>query len=86
MKAHPANEMPPGVALPPDREALDPDDYSGGFALWSGTSFSAPLVAAHITRSLLDGAADPALGLALPGSQAATGRALAALRSLGWQG
>jgi subtilisin family serine protease len=86
MPAHPANEMPPGVALPADREALDPDDYSGGFALWSGTSFSAPLVAAHITRSLLDGAADPALGLGLPGPQAATGRALASLRSLGWQG
>ena len=25
------------------RESIDPDDFRGGFALWSGTSFSAPL-------------------------------------------
>jgi subtilisin family serine protease len=25
------------------RESVDPDDYSSGFGLWSGTSFSAPL-------------------------------------------
>ena len=31
LPAHPANPMPPGVALPGHREALDPDDYSGGF-------------------------------------------------------
>jgi subtilisin family serine protease len=77
----------PQIALPDGREALDPDDYSGGFAVWSGTSFSAPLLAAHIARSLLAGAADPGgdLRLDLPGAQAATDRALAALEHLGWQ-
>ncbi len=88
MRAHPANEMPAQVSLPGEREALDPDDYSGGFAVWSGTSFSAPLLAAHIARSLLEKAADPALGLRLdvPGKLAATKRAAAALKNLGWQG
>jgi hypothetical protein len=88
MRAHPANELPPGVLLPAEREALDPDNYRGGFAVWSGTSFSAPVLAAHIARSLLEGAADPALGLRLdvPGAQAATDRAVAALKNLGWQG
>ena len=36
------------------REALDPDDYHGGFALWSGTSFSAPVVAAKIADAMID--------------------------------
>ena len=27
------------------REAIDPDDFRGGFAVWSGTSFAAPLLA-----------------------------------------
>jgi Subtilase family len=88
MRAHPANEMPPDVSLPAERESLDPDDYKGGFAVWSGTSFSAPLLAANIARSLLEGAADRALGLRLdvPGAQAAKDRAVAALKNLGWQG
>ncbi|PFG18629.1 S8/S53 family peptidase [Serinibacter salmoneus] len=45
------------------RESLDPDDYSapdpgnpdepqGGFAIWSGTSFAAPVVAAEVAVAL----------------------------------
>jgi len=69
-----------------EREALDPDDYRGGFAVWSGTSFSAPLLAAHIARQLLADAADPGLGLGEPGAQAATNRTMAALRKMRWPG
>jgi len=87
MRAHPGNQLPPGVSLPGEREALDPDDYSGGWAAWSGTSFSAPLVAAHVVAALLRGAASTgSLRLDKPGTAAATSRALAALTALDWPG
>jgi subtilisin family serine protease len=87
MRAHPGNQLPPEVRLPGEREALDPDDYSGGFAQWSGTSFSAPLVAAHVVTALLKGAASTnSLRLDQPGAAAATKRALAALTDLDWPG
>jgi subtilisin family serine protease len=34
------------------RETLDPDDFSSGFGTWSGTSFSAPVLAGEIAREL----------------------------------
>ena len=40
------------------RESIDPDDYSGQFALWSGTSFAAPILAGKIARALC-GSIDP---------------------------
>ncbi|GAA0964472.1 S8 family serine peptidase [Acrocarpospora macrocephala] len=51
------------------RESYDPDDFRSGFALWSGTSFAAPIVAgqvlAHLIRDhgaqLADVSADAAL-------------------------
>ena len=36
------------------RETVDPDDFSGGFATWSGTSFAAPLMAGRIAAQLCD--------------------------------
>lgn len=35
------------------RASLDPDDFSGGFGVWSGTSFAGPVVAGRIARNLL---------------------------------
>jgi hypothetical protein len=64
------------------RESLDPDDYSGGFAVWSGTSFSAPGMAALVAGSLLDGAVAGGLRLDQPGVQAARARAAAAVANL----
>jgi hypothetical protein len=70
----------------PAREALDPDDFSGGFAAWSGTSFAAPALAAWVLRALLDGAeGDPALRLSGSDPAAAAARALSALRQRGWR-
>ena len=78
----PVNREAPGV-LPPGREALDPDDFTDGWAIWSGTSFSAPYLAALITRALLRrAAADSGLRLDVPGEQATADRAAAAMETL----
>jgi subtilisin family serine protease len=84
LRAHPANTLParPG---PAERASLDPDDYSGGFATWSGTSFSAPQVAGQLALELMRGAAaDPALQLDRPGAAEAGQRTGAALLRMGW--
>jgi subtilisin family serine protease len=79
----PVNRMPSGQ-WPPGREALDPNDYSAGFALWSGTSFSAPYGAALIAKSLLKGAKPVGSRLKLdsPVTEEKRRRALAACNNL----
>jgi Subtilase family len=80
-----AGDVSPQIEMK-GREALDPDDYLGGFATWSGTSFAAPLLAARLARQLLDDAADPGLALDQPGKAAATNRTMTALQKMGWPG
>jgi hypothetical protein len=36
------------------RESHDPDDFSSGFAVWSGTSFAAPLAAAFLVNTMTE--------------------------------
>ncbi|MEU0881610.1 S8/S53 family peptidase [Lentzea sp. NPDC005914] len=36
------------------RESLESDDYTSGFAMWSGTSFATPLVVGKLAQSLFD--------------------------------
>jgi hypothetical protein len=43
--------MPDGTI----RETIDPDDFTGGFGTWSGTSFAGPVLAAKIAQKLWDG-------------------------------
>jgi subtilisin family serine protease len=41
------------------RSTLDPDDFTSGFGVWSGTSFAAPILAGEIAQHLL--VSDPPL-------------------------
>jgi subtilisin family serine protease len=51
--------------LPQRRDTLDADDFTSGFATWSGTSFAAPLLAGQVAAALLAGAeTDPKRTLA----------------------
>ena len=64
------------AALTGVRCTVDPDDYTGGFGLWSGTSFATPVFAAEVATALV--AAGP---LKTVTAEAMRKRALAALRS-----
>ncbi|MGN6753551.1 MAG: hypothetical protein ACTHJJ_13490 [Intrasporangium sp.] len=41
-----------------ERRTVDPDDYSLGFAAWSGTSFATPVLAAQLAAQLIDSGDD----------------------------
>lgn len=60
-----------------DRESLDPDDFTSGFAMWHGTSFAGPHAAAVLANKLVDHAdSDPGqLRMGLVGQEAMRERA-----------
>ncbi|KRC88686.1 hypothetical protein ASE25_12660 [Terrabacter sp. Root85] len=58
------------------RCTVDPDDYTGGFGVWSGTSFSTPVFAAELAAALIDEG-----GLAEVSSPVMRKRAIRALRT-----
>ena len=68
------------------REPLDPDNYHDGYAVWSGTSFATPELAARIAAQMTvsDGTGPANLRLAEPGPEAALRRTVSALETLGW--
>jgi hypothetical protein len=41
------------------RATIDQDDFRGGFATWSGTSFAAPYLAGQIAAAVLSGRFGP---------------------------
>ena len=51
-----------------DRESIDPDDFRGGFGVWSGTSFAAPFYAGRLASALVN-QMEPA-GVVLPKGEA----------------
>jgi hypothetical protein len=69
------------------RETLDPDDFRGGFAVWSGTSFATPLLAAVLADALLAEArehpTDPVSDLGSTDRLLARERIARALRRIG---
>lgn len=68
---------------PRDHLLHGPDRYGSGFALWSGTSFAAPLVAAQLASALLAGAgANGELSLGQVGQKATLERARAAFAAV----
>ena len=55
---------------------MDPDDYRGGFAVWSGTSFATPVLAAELAAALIKEG-----GLTQVADEPMTKRAVRALRA-----
>jgi subtilisin family serine protease len=45
---------PANVIRELDRESLDPDDFTSGFAMWHGTSFAGPHAAAALANKLVE--------------------------------
>jgi hypothetical protein len=60
----------PDIVTPDGGESVDRDDFAGGFGVWSGTSFAAPVLAGEIAASL---AAQGALDDVTPASMVARG-------------
>lgn len=94
LPADQASTIPPGLDLPGQRAALDPDDFRGtgsgadgsALAVWSGTSFSAPYIASLIARELMAAAKAGGGRLDATGAKEALTRTEQAMTRLGWPG
>ncbi|MFC4851996.1 S8 family peptidase [Actinophytocola glycyrrhizae] len=65
-----------------DRESLDPDDFTSGFAMWHGTSFAGPHAAAALANRLIEQAdTDPDLRMGRVSQEAMRERARRAVAS-----
>jgi hypothetical protein len=60
------------------RCTVDPDDYTGGFGVWSGTSFATPVFAAEVVSKIIEVAGDRLNDVTV---DAMCGRAIEAIRS-----
>jgi subtilisin family serine protease len=73
----------PAKQPPRDRVPHGPGEYDGGFALWSGTSFAAPLVAAEMAGALIAvAAANGEMGMGQVDQKKTLERARAAFASV----
>ncbi len=70
----------PVVVTQAGAESLDPDDYQGGFGVWSGTSFAAPVLAGEIAADLVQ---QGSLQVLTPASMVRRGRK-AVTNTVGW--
>ncbi|MCP2241581.1 S8 family peptidase [Lentzea aerocolonigenes] len=71
------SRSPSDKAASDGRQSVDEDSFRSGFALWSGTSFAAPVLAAAVARKLVEVKTSAELT-----QQATVDRALTALREL----
>ncbi len=62
------------------RRTMDPDNFASGFAMWSGTSFAAPLLAGQVAQRIVG--AGQATAVDAPSMRSRTRAALGA--ELGW--
>jgi subtilisin family serine protease len=69
---------------PQRREAMDDDDFSSGFALWNGTSFAAPLVAARLATLMIDGGPQALAAVTVQATQTRATNAVHALPDYVW--
>jgi subtilisin family serine protease len=73
---------PTNVIRELDRESMDPDDFTSGFAMWHGTSFAGPHAAASLANKLIEQAdADPQLRMGLVSQEAMRERARRAVEA-----
>ncbi|ADD41286.1 S8 family peptidase [Stackebrandtia nassauensis] len=62
------------------RESLDPDDFESGYALWSGTSFAGPVIAAKLAAAMLS---ESPVDMAAQDAQSVALRVQSALKAIG---